>query len=192
MAVPPPSPISAKQALRTRMRGARDVFVREAPGHAIRPLARFTAMLRPGMIVASYLPIGSEADPALLAEAALAAGATLSLPHVTDREAPLRFLAWHPDHGSVAGPFNLRQPHADRKEVAPDLILTPLVAFDARLARLGQGAGHYDRAFAHHPASIRIGVAWSAQQVTSLPTDAWDVPLHGVITERGWIEDDAP
>jgi 5-formyltetrahydrofolate cyclo-ligase len=191
MAVPPPPPVIDKPGLRTRLRAVRAAFVREMPVTAITPPPRFLAVLRPDMIVASYLPIGSEADPALLGEAALAAGATLALPHVTDREAPLRFLAWHPDHGSVPGPFNLRQPHGDGEAVAPDLILTPLLAFDARLARLGQGAGHYDRAFAMYPAAIRIGVAWSVQQVDMMPADPWDVPLHAVVTEQGWIEKDA-
>jgi 5-formyltetrahydrofolate cyclo-ligase len=71
--------------------------------------------------------------------------------------------------------------------VAPDLILTPLVAFDRSLARLGQGAGHYDRAFARYPLARRIGVAFSVQEVERLPTDAWDVPLHAIVTEREWI-----
>ncbi|MFZ8396223.1 5-formyltetrahydrofolate cyclo-ligase, partial [Staphylococcus aureus] len=72
-------------------------------------------------------------------------------------------------------------------EVKPDIILTPMLAFDAKLDRLGQGAGYYDRAFATFPDAWRIGVAWSVQQVESLPTEAWDMPLHAVITECGWI-----
>ena len=86
-----------------------------------------------------------------------------------------------------AGPFGLLQPPGDAEEVVPDLILTPLVAFDRTLARLGQGAGHYDRAFARFPNARRIGVAFSVQQVDRLPTDPWDMPLHAIITEREWI-----
>ncbi|RYY12360.1 MAG: 5-formyltetrahydrofolate cyclo-ligase, partial [Alphaproteobacteria bacterium] len=85
------------------------------------------------------------------------------------------------------GPFGLSQPHPDSPALTPDIILAPLLAFDAKLDRLGQGAGYYDRAFATFPDARRIGVAWSVQQVDTLPTDAWDMPLHAIITENGWI-----
>uniref|UniRef100_UPI0026709D2D 5-formyltetrahydrofolate cyclo-ligase n=1 Tax=Sphingomonas bacterium TaxID=1895847 RepID=UPI0026709D2D len=86
----------------------------------------------------------------------------------------------------AAGPFGLSVPPAAWPEVAPDVILTPLVAFDAMLNRLGQGAGHYDRAFEAHPSAWRVGVAWSIQRVAALAPDPWDVPLHDIITETDW------
>ena len=87
----------------------------------------------------------------------------------------------------AAGPFGLRQPAHDAATLAPDLVLAPLVAFDRRLHRIGQGAGHYDRAFAAWPEAVRIGVAWSVQEVPEFPPDAWDVPLHAIATEQEWI-----
>ena len=99
----------------------------------------------------------------------------------------MRFLAWAEGTALVAGPFGLRQPPADAAALAPDLILTPLLAFDAKLDRLGQGAGYYDRAFAQFPDARRIGVAWDVQRVDALPVDAWDMPLHAIVTEREWI-----
>jgi 5-formyltetrahydrofolate cyclo-ligase len=53
--------------------------------------------------------------------------------------------------------------------------------------RLGQGAGHYDRALSVLDNCTSIGVAWSVQQANILPTDPWDVPLDAVLTERSWI-----
>lgn len=185
MAVPPPMR-SDKPALRARLRAERDRFASESVA-AIVPPAAFLERIAPGMIVATYFPIGSEADPAALAAAALERGATLALPHVVDRPTPIRFLAWTPQTMLIDGPYGLRQPDADQPEVAPDLILTPLVGFDARLNRLGQGAGHYDRAFARYPDAWRAGVAWSIQQVPALPADVWDVPLHAIITETGML-----
>lgn len=174
-----------KKALRARIRAVRDQFVAEA-APAILPDPRFAERLAPGRIVATYAPIGSEADPSPLARAALAAGCRLGLPHVVDRATPLRFLAWDGVAPLAAGPFGLQVPHADWAEVAPDVIVTPLVAFDPALNRLGQGAGHYDRAFAVHPDAWRVGVAWSIQQVPALAPDPWDVPLHAIITEKNW------
>lgn len=174
-----------KRALRAAARAARDALGDARPRLNV-PDA-FRALLRPGMIVASYIPIGSEADPAPLTDVAIEQGCTIALPHVVDRATPLRFLAWSRDVMLSAGPFGLRQPSGDGDEVTPDLILTPLVAFDRALGRIGQGAGHYDRAFAQHPHACRVGVALSVQEIASVPTDPWDVPLHIIITEKEWI-----
>ncbi|MEX0916244.1 MAG: 5-formyltetrahydrofolate cyclo-ligase, partial [Wenzhouxiangellaceae bacterium] len=51
-------------------------------------------------------------------------------------------------------------------------------------------AGYYDRAFHFaraNPAAgpWMVGVAYALQQVDSLPAESWDVPLGGVVTERG-------
>lgn len=175
--------IPDKLALRARLRAERDRFAAESESAILAPPG-FALRLRAGITVASYMPVGSEADPAQLAAAAAEQGCRLALPHVVDRAAPLRFLPWAPGDTLADGPFGLRQPIGEA-EVAPDIILTPLVGFDARLNRLGQGAAHYDRAFARYPDAWRVGVAWSVQQVPVVPTDIWDVPLHAVVTEEG-------
>ncbi|MGI4733072.1 MAG: 5-formyltetrahydrofolate cyclo-ligase [Janthinobacterium lividum] len=174
-----------KKALRARMRADRDGFASRgcAP---IGADARFTDRLTGGQVIASYAPLGSEADPAPLAQAARLAGCRLALPEVIDRATPLRFRAWDGVATLAQGPFGLRVPQPDWPEVVPDVILTPLLAFDARLNRLGQGAGHYDRAFETFPAAWRVGVAWSMQRVAALVADPWDVPLHVIITENDW------
>jgi len=183
---PPTTSATDKPALRARVRAMRDAF-HAAAAPELTPPAPFLALLRAGLTVSAYIPVGSEADPAPLARAALAAGCRIALPHITTRAAPMRFLAWHPEDDLHLGPLGLRQPHPESPALAPDIILTPLIAFDATLERLGQGAGYYDRAFAQFPEALRIGVAWSVQQVETLPTDAWDMPLHAVITEIAWI-----
>jgi 5-formyltetrahydrofolate cyclo-ligase len=175
-----------KSALRIRLRATRETFAATAPP-ALLPSPAFLARLGPGVTVASYVPMRGEADPSPLARAATEAGCVIALPHVTNRSEPMRFLAWEAEDDLVPGPYGLHQPHHEAPVLAPDIILTPLVAFDAALNRLGQGAGYYDRAFAAFPEAWRIGIAWSAQQVDSLPVEAWDVPLHAIVTEQGWI-----
>jgi len=120
----------------------------------------------------------------LLARAAVEAGCVLALPHVVSRAKPIRFLAWETEAELVAGPFGLQQPGAHAIELQPDIILTPLLGYDDARNRLGQGAGHYDRAFTAFPDAWRIGVAYSVQHLAALPVDAWDVPLHAIVTER--------
>lgn len=185
MAVPPPLSMTDKRSLRATARVARDAFV-AAPHPPIRVDPAFVALLTPGMTVASYVPIGSEADPAPLADAAVAAGCRLALPYVVDRATPLRFLPQQTDKPLIKGPFGLLQPE-DGIAVEPDIVLTPLVIFDRNLNRIGQGAGHYDRAFAAFPAARRIGVAWSIQMLDHIQPDPWDAPLDAIATERDWI-----
>ena len=87
MVVPPLHPImniQGKQALRARLRAARDAFVTTKPPPIAVPDA-FRARLDRGLTVTSYVPIGSEADPSPLARAAVEAGCVLALPHVTVR-----------------------------------------------------------------------------------------------------------
>ncbi|THD35466.1 MAG: 5-formyltetrahydrofolate cyclo-ligase [Sphingomonas sp.] len=175
-----------KQALRAHLRATRDAFVAANPPPITVP-EEFRARLSHGQTISSYVPIGSEADPSPLARAATEAGCVLALPHITARSEPMRFLAWETEAALEAGPFGLSQPAADAIELRPDIILTPLVAFDAKLDRLGQGAGYYDRAFARFPEAWRVGVAWSCQQVADLPIEPWDISLHAVVTEQGWI-----
>jgi 5-formyltetrahydrofolate cyclo-ligase len=176
----------SKPALRAHIRAERDRFVADG-SPAIEPPPAFLARLERGLTVASYVPMGSEADPSLLARAAVERGCAIALPHVTRRSEPMRFLAWDSEADLIPGPFGLHQPHHEAAALAPDIVLTPLLAFDGGLNRLGQGAGYYDRAFAQFPEAWRVGIAWSVQQVESLATEPWDMPLHAVITERDWI-----
>ena len=73
-----------------------------------------------------------------------------------------------------------------------DLILVPLVAFDSYCNRVGMGGGFYDRTFAYLKNRNRwikpklIGVAHELQQVTTIQTNRWDIPLDGVITESNF------
>lgn len=173
-----------KPALRRALRLARSAF---GPAGPVRVSDSFRARLAAGLVVASYMPVGDEADPSPLAQAAVNAGCVLALPHVVDKPTPLRFLAWDDEIALSAGPFGLSQPPESAAVMVPDVILTPLLGFDRAGNRIGQGAGHYDRAFAAHPDAWRIGVAWSVQEVAALEPDAWDVPLHAIATEQEWI-----
>ena len=73
-----------------------------------------------------------------------------------------------------------------------DLVITPLLAFDAKGHRLGTGGGYYDRSFAFLYSNMKkkplmIGLAYSFQAAECLPTDPWDIALDGVITEEKYI-----
>lgn len=175
------SPDHEKKLLRGRMRAARLAHCAGIDSAAIAVPGSFARLVE-GRRVAGYVAMPGEADPVLLLQAAADAGATLLLPHIAQRGALMRFVAL----GEVAtGPYGVAQPLVADDAEPPDVVLAPLVAFDDRLMRLGQGGGHYDRALAALPRTIVIGIAFAMQRVASLPIDPWDVPLSGVITEQG-------
>lgn len=70
--------------------------------------------------------------------------------------------------------------------VAPadiDLIVVPLVAYDAQGNRLGYGGGNYDRYLAQvRPGCRIIGVAFAAQRIDRVPAEPHDRPLPHIIS----------
>ena len=174
-----------KRELRSVMRATRKRLAALDGGAADRAAGQADA-LPPGPIVAVYRAIGSELDVEALSLALIEAGRELCLPVVIERDAPMIFRRWSPgeplelDEAGVPAPFPLAE------VVDPDLILAPLLAFDARGGRLGQGGGYYDRTFAARPEVTRIGFAYAGQEVDDLPVEPHDMRLHGVLTETGY------
>ncbi len=82
------------------------------------------------------------------------------------------------------------EPPGTAPEAQPSLVLAPLLAFDRSGARLGQGAGHYDRTLAALRAQgqvTAIGLAFAEQEVGRVPTGAHDQKLDGVLTPDAYI-----
>jgi len=107
----------------------------------------------------------------------------------------LWFSAYKPGQKLIKDRFGIPEPagfHRIRAEDL-DLVLVPLVAFDRRGGRVGMGGGFYDTSLGFLQQLDRasrtrvIGVAYHFQQIESIPEDHWDVPLHGVVTDKEFI-----
>jgi 5-formyltetrahydrofolate cyclo-ligase len=87
----------------------------------------------------------------------------------------------------AAGQWGIRQPKSEAPEVAPDILIVPLLAFDRAGHRLGYGAGYYDMTIsslrANKPVTA-IGIAYAAQEIDAVPITARDARLDLVLTER--------
>jgi 5-formyltetrahydrofolate cyclo-ligase len=176
-----------RSALRRRLRAARRaVAAAERPGAAaaIDAALKSLGLPRPHTRISAYRPFDGEIDPAIVLRRAGALGCEIHYPAITSlRGRRMRFAT---DDGGADGklPF-IRSGHW------LDLVLVPLVGFDARGNRLGMGGGFYDRHFAflrnrrawRRP--LLIGVAFDVQRVPELRDAAHDVPLWGIVTERG-------
>jgi len=179
--------MSDKHELRSAARALRKRLAEADPTAAGRA-AEHVSELPEGEVVALYRAMASELDTDALAVALLTAGRRLCLPVVLTRDAPMLFRAWAPGEPLELDAAGCPAPLPLAESVEPDLILTPLLAFDALGGRLGQGGGYYDRTFAARPDAIRVGFAYAGQAVEALSLEAHDMPLHGVLTETGYRE----
>lgn len=130
-----------------------------------------------------YAADDGEVDLAPLIAHCWRRGIAVALPVI--RSGGLAFASYGQGDALRRTRYGLLEP-ARGSAVAPALVLTPLVAFDAQGHRLGRGGGYYDRYFAANPAIERVGIAHECQRAPQLPSDDWDVPLAAVVTERGW------
>jgi 5-formyltetrahydrofolate cyclo-ligase len=174
-----------KHELRATMRAERKRLAGLDPEAASRA-AEHADALPAGDTVAVYRAIGSELDMDALSLALERAGRTLCLPVVVERDEAMLFRRWSPGEPLELDDAGIPAPLPLAETLTPDLILSPLLAFDASGARLGQGGGYYDRTFAVLPNSIRIGFAYAGQEVERLDVEAHDIRLHGVLTETGY------
>lgn len=179
-----------KAALRARLRAARRAHVAALPD-AVRGLLfhrppRAVAQLIPdGATVGLYAETAEEAPASGYARWFFNEGHRVCLPSFESRDADMEFRAWdNPfvDEDLEVGPWGMRQPARSASAVIPDVIFVPLVGFDPTGARLGMGAGHYDRWLEAHPPALAIGLAWDCQEVPALPVEPHDRALTAIVT----------
>lgn len=144
-----------------------------------------------GGVIAGYWPLKDEFDSRPLLEAIAAQGGRLALPVVAGDSGRLIFREWRPGAPLAPAGFGTLGPRENAQEVLPDLVITPLLAFDRRGCRLGYGGGFYDRSLTALRASgkckLAIGLGFSAQRVQQVPVSDADARLDGVVTETGVI-----
>ncbi len=160
-----------KQAFDTRLPGAAGRLSEVLAGHR-------------GVPLSGYMPIRTEIDP-LPAMAEASAYAPVGVPVIQGEGQALRFSRWTPEGVLRDGPFGAKVPEVD-DYFDPEILIVPLVAFDARGGRLGYGGGFYDRTLeglrAKRP-TLAIGFAFDAQQADNLPLEPTDQPLDMLVTE---------
>lgn len=143
--------------------------------------------------IAAYIPVNDEFNSIPLIELIWQAGKKCYLPALSPDEAQ-QLVFFRYNHGDTLKPnrYGILEPESGDAISATqlDIVLVPLLGFDASGHRLGTGGGYYDRTFAflNNIQARRchlIGLGFSAQKVDRLPSEPWDVLLDGVLTEEG-------
>ncbi len=144
--------------------------------------------VQPGMTVSGFAAIRDEINPADLMTWLHAEGVRLALPVMAGKGLPLLLRAWAPGDAMEAAAWGIAEPLDDKPEVEPDVVLLPLLAFDACGNRLGYGGGFYDRTLAKLRAKrpvLAVGLAYDEQRVDAVPVEAYDQRLDWVLTPSG-------
>lgn len=193
------SPPTSKSELRRQLRQRRRLVpeaVRRLAGRQVERLALRHRLIGRGRRVGFYIPANGELNILPLLNRALWLHARCYLPIVPPRGRRKLWFArmGDEDHWSV-NRFGIPEYGRQLKKLRIgllDRVFVPLLGFDPRGYRMGMGGGYYDASLAHlrtRRAWRRpklIGVGFEAQKVDVLPTDPWDIPLDGAITERGY------
>lgn len=182
------------QALKANLR--REASSRRRLAHAAHPQAGLALMQHfksaiqapAGAAISGFWPMGDEIDIVPLLSQLHASGHPIGLPVVVGKGAPLIFRSWHPGLALVDGGFKTQVPPQSSPELVPEILIVPLLAFDAEGYRLGYGGGFYDRTLEKlrkgRTRPLAVGVAFSAQHVARVPRDHHDQPLDWIVTEK--------
>jgi len=189
--MPSPSVIT-KQHLRQLARERRielgDFLRAEYSGQIMARLQNELDGLTPTDNLLAYRSLNSEVDTATLFDHP---PCSIFAPRTHSHE-QMEFAAVDQATEWQTGIFGIQEPTTGKLWLANEgttILLCPLTAFDRQGNRLGMGKGCFDIWLSQHRPSISriVGLAFSCQEVESLPAEAHDIPLDVVITEKETI-----
>jgi 5-formyltetrahydrofolate cyclo-ligase len=148
-----------------------------------------------GDTVCAYVPVGSEPGSLELLDSLLRRGVLVLLPVARHDDAGepmvLRWGEYRPG-ALVTAPFGLREPAEpwlpSEAIAAATVVLVPGLAVDRAGARLGRGAGFYDRSLPlAAPAARLVAVVRDDELVDRLPAEPHDVRMTHALTPHGGL-----
>lgn len=186
--------VRRKAALRAELLARRQAIAPEDAARAANAVAEtlvHALATTAATSVAGYWPLGDELDPRPAMQRLAAAGHRLALPRMAGPAAALTFHGWTWGNPLIQGGFAVMEPAPEQPRIKPQVVLVPLLAFDARGHRLGYGKGYYDRTLrtlrAAGGARRALGLAFALQEVPEVPAAPFDEPLDAIVTERGLV-----
>lgn len=191
--------VQDKRQLRARLlaaRRSRDQRERDKAGSAFRDSLLELPWLAMAGTVACYYSVGGEPDTRKLVAALWKRGTYVLLP-VFLPDGNLEWAVFDGPDSLVPSDRGLLEPtgrrHGRDAPARVDAVLCPALAVDRRGARLGRGAGCYDRALAHKgPHTPAIALVYDDEFVEGLPREPHDVPVDAVITPGGGLHAFSP
>lgn len=139
-------------------------------------------------IIAAYWPVDKEFDCRFLLDELVKQSFQCALPCVEKDSRVLTFRSWNHETEMKKEEFGIQEPQ-NSDVLIPHIVIAPLLAFDQKGYRLGQGGGYYDatlEALRKENDITYIGVGYAEQAVLfKLPAEGHDIPLDYVLTPKG-------
>lgn len=189
-------PKSLRQSLKRARRELPDNVRAAAQARLIRALSHYRPLLKAKRI-ALYIGTRGEFDPTPLVDTLMAQNKQWYLPVLHPfRHGRLLFAEWQRNKELTLNRFGIPEPNPRSSKLLParalDVVVVPLLGFDANCHRLGMGGGYYDRSFAfrryrtHLTGPHLLGAAFDVQRVDELEQQPWDVRLDAIMTDAAF------
>ena len=139
--------------------------------------------------VGGYYPCNHEIDDLDILNFLRNKGANISLPKIKENK-QMDFFDWKNKDPLKINKYGIAEP-ISKKKTYPDIIFVPLVAYDDDLNRLGYGGGFYDRylkKITKIKKILKIGLAFSYQELKKIPINKHDMKLDLIITDKKIIQ----
>jgi 5-formyltetrahydrofolate cyclo-ligase len=184
------NPVESIEQIRTRISAQRKQLSPQTAATAAAAAGRSLVQLpefSQATLIATYLPVNGEIGTELVIRTAWQQSKGVYLP-VLQSGGSLLFAPYNAGSQMRNNRYRIPEPEVTDNSLLPasalDLLIVPLVAFDDCCRRIGMGAGYYDRSLANANKAVRIGLAYEFQQVTTIQAQAWDIPMHKIVTEN--------
>lgn len=151
--------------------------------------------LSKNQVLGFYWPKKDEFNVKFLIDKLHVEGFKISLPVMSEKKEDKKLLFRFFDNVNdlKKGKFDIWEPNKNKKEVVPDVLFVPFLAFDLNGYRLGYGGGYYDVTI-HYIKKVEkkvlkiVGIGYFSQMVEKIPFQNFDEKMDGVLTEKGYFE----
>ena len=141
------------------------------------------------ILIGGYFPSNLEVNVLNFLDQANKKSFGVGLP-VIKKNYKIVFKCWNAREPLYVNKYGILEPKKQNFSFKPDIILVPLVAFDKNLNRIGYGKGYYDRALKQlsiNKKILTVGIAFSFQECSFIPTNQYDHKLDCILTEKKLI-----
>lgn len=181
--------IENKQKMREGLIAARLAIPSEVANAAAEAVAEYLLEIIPnGASVAGYCAMRGEINVNQAIDGLQNRGNVVALPVIAEGEKILKFFDCLSNTPLIAGKYGIPCPQPHLPEIIPNIVIVPLVGFDASGNRLGYGGGYYDATIHSLRAANKqvriIGVAYNMQKSDNIPTEPHDEKMDMVVTEK--------
>lgn len=189
--------VDAKSAMRRELRSARaarDAAARAADAERLvgHLLGDQLLGLGPDVMVAAYVPAGTEPGSVEMLDALRRRGARVIVPVIPPGEpAPLLWAEYRGPDSLMASRFGIPAPAGPARTpnalTDAQVVLIPALGVDRTGVRLGRGAGYYDRSLHAATGAVLVAVVYDDEILDALPHDDYDHPVTHVLTPSGGV-----